>query len=83
MSQRLEPVLLAVAAAALIAGGISWLMDVGDLAGLCWEVGTLFALVPAVGWVLAALRQGRAVWTSSSASRSAALWPCASTLPVP
>ncbi|MFI1069009.1 heavy metal translocating P-type ATPase [Streptomyces puniciscabiei] len=59
VSPRLEPVLLAVTAAALIAGGIAWLMDAGDLAGLFWELGTLFALVPAVGWVLAALRQGR------------------------
>jgi heavy metal translocating P-type ATPase len=59
VSPRLEPVLLAVTAAALIAGGIAWLMAAGGLAGLFWELGTLFALVPAVGWVLAALRQGR------------------------
>ncbi|WP_028800212.1 heavy metal translocating P-type ATPase [Streptomyces sp. 142MFCol3.1] len=58
-SPRLEPVLLTVTAAALIAGGIAWLMGAGNLADLFWGLGTLFALVPAVGWVVVALRHGR------------------------
>ncbi|MGW4567685.1 heavy metal translocating P-type ATPase [Streptomyces sp. NPDC004561] len=58
VSSRLEPVLLAVTAAALLAGGVAWLMDAGDLAGLFWPLGTLAALVPAVGWVLVALWHG-------------------------
>ncbi|WP_225101640.1 heavy metal translocating P-type ATPase [Streptomyces sp. CoH27] len=59
-SARLEPVLLAVTAAALTAGGIAWLADSGRLADLFWGLGTLSAVVPAVGWVLSALRHGHA-----------------------
>ncbi|MFI0790149.1 heavy metal translocating P-type ATPase [Streptomyces lydicus] len=57
---RLEPVLLAVTATALIAGGIAWLTGAGGLADLLWGLGTLSAVGPAVGWVLAALRHGHA-----------------------
>ncbi|GLX53240.1 ATPase P [Streptomyces hygroscopicus subsp. hygroscopicus] len=60
VSPRLEPVLLAVTAAALTAGGIAWLAGAGGLADLLWALGTLSAVVPAVGWVLSALRHGRA-----------------------
>ncbi|WP_107067959.1 heavy metal translocating P-type ATPase [Streptomyces sp. MUSC 125] len=59
-SVRLEPVLLAVTAAALTAGGGAWLAGAGDLADLFWALGTVFAVVPAVGWVIGALRHGRA-----------------------
>ncbi|WP_435860780.1 heavy metal translocating P-type ATPase [Streptomyces spiralis] len=57
---RLETVLLAVTASALFAGGILWLL--GDLAAadLCWALGTIAAVCPAIGWVLAALRHGHA-----------------------
>ncbi|MFC9926555.1 heavy metal translocating P-type ATPase [Streptomyces sp. NPDC127190] len=57
---RLEPVLLAVTTAALAAGGLAWLTGAGGLADLLWGLGTLSAVVPAAGWVLAALRQGHA-----------------------
>ncbi|MFJ9834494.1 heavy metal translocating P-type ATPase [Streptomyces sp. NPDC101169] len=59
-SSRVEPVLLAVTAAALTAGGIAWLAGGTGLADLFWALGTLSAVVPAAGWVVAALRQGRA-----------------------
>nr|BFD81789.1 heavy metal translocating P-type ATPase [Streptomyces sp. Xyl84] len=57
---RLEPVLLAVTATALTAGGVAWLVGATSLAGLLWALGTLSAVVPAAGWVLVALRHGRA-----------------------
>ncbi|MQY12883.1 Copper-transporting P-type ATPase [Streptomyces sp. RB5] len=59
-SPRLEPVLLVVTAAALAGGGIAWLAGDRGLADLCWGVGTAVAVVPAIGWVLSALRQGHA-----------------------
>ncbi|MFI1163452.1 heavy metal translocating P-type ATPase [Streptomyces sp. NPDC020801] len=57
---RLEPALLAVTAGALTAGGVLWLLGDSAAADLCWAIGTIAAVGPAVGWVLAALRQGRA-----------------------
>ncbi|MER8007845.1 heavy metal translocating P-type ATPase [Streptomyces sp. NPDC094149] len=60
VSPRLEPVLLAVTAAALTGGVIAWLADAGGLADLLWGLGTVSAVVPAVGWVLSALRRGQA-----------------------
>jgi heavy metal translocating P-type ATPase len=53
-------VLLAVTAAALAAGGAAWLSGARTLADACWAAGTAVALVPAVVWVVAALRRGRA-----------------------
>ncbi|WP_416071581.1 heavy metal translocating P-type ATPase [Streptomyces sp. ME02-8801-2C] len=55
-----ETVLLAVTATALTAGGVSWLADAPAVADFCWGLGTVVAVVPAVGWVLAALRRGHA-----------------------
>ncbi|MGW3151525.1 heavy metal translocating P-type ATPase [Streptomyces sp. NPDC001177] len=60
VSPRLEPVLLAVTAAALTGGGIAWLVGAHGLADLFWALGTLSAIVPAVVWVLGALRRGHA-----------------------
>ncbi|MGW0771185.1 heavy metal translocating P-type ATPase [Streptomyces sp. NPDC002676] len=60
VSLRLEPVLLAVTASALTAGGIAWLVGEVGLADLFWGLGTLSAIVPAVGWVLTALRRAHA-----------------------
>ncbi|WP_107119002.1 heavy metal translocating P-type ATPase [Streptomyces bungoensis] len=60
VSPRLEPVLLAVTAAALVAGGVAWLTGTRELADLFWALGTLSAVIPAVGWVLSALRHGHA-----------------------
>lgn len=51
-------VLLAVTAVALSAGGIAWIVGAGTLADLFWALGTVVAVVPAVGWVLASLRHG-------------------------
>jgi cation transport ATPase len=59
-SPRLEPALLAVTASALTAGGAAWLAGDAGLADLLWGLGTLAAVPPAVGWVVAALRHGRA-----------------------
>ncbi|MPY56037.1 heavy metal translocating P-type ATPase [Streptomyces spongiae] len=59
-SPRLELALLAVTAAALTAGGIAWFVGAAGLADLFWGLGTVSAVVPAVGWVLAALRHGHA-----------------------
>jgi heavy metal translocating P-type ATPase len=59
-SPRLEPALLAVTTAALVAGGISWLLGAADVADALWGLGTAAAIVPAVVWVLVALRQGHA-----------------------
>jgi heavy metal translocating P-type ATPase len=58
--RRFEPLLLAATAGALTAGGIAWLAGAPDIADLCWGLGTVIAVVPAVVWVLAALRQGHA-----------------------
>jgi hypothetical protein len=44
VSPRLEPVLLAVTAGALTAGGIAWLADAGSLADPFWGLGTLSAV---------------------------------------
>ena len=60
LTHRLEPILLAVTAAALTSGGIAWLADAPSLADLSWALGTMAAVVPAVWWVLAALRRGQA-----------------------
>ncbi|WP_411574750.1 heavy metal translocating P-type ATPase [Streptomyces fradiae] len=59
-SARLEPVLLAVTAAALAGGGVAWLLGAQGAADLVWALGTVAAVVPAVAWVLAALRRGHA-----------------------
>ena len=45
---------------ALVSGGIAWLTGWRTVADGCWIAGTLVAVVPAVLWVLAALRRGRA-----------------------
>ncbi|MDR3080322.1 MAG: heavy metal translocating P-type ATPase, partial [Streptomyces sp.] len=60
VSWKLETVLLAVTAAALVAGGGFWLSGSPGLADLCWGLGTLAAVAPAMGWVLAELRKGHA-----------------------
>jgi heavy metal translocating P-type ATPase len=54
-----EPALVVVTVSALAAGGIAWLAGWRSVADWCWIAGTVVALVPAVIWVLAALRRGR------------------------
>ena len=44
---------------ALAVGGIMWLTGRTEIADVCWIVGTSVAMVPAVLWVVAALRRGR------------------------
>ncbi|MET8130554.1 heavy metal translocating P-type ATPase [Streptomyces sp. NPDC005251] len=51
-------VLLTVTAVALSAGGIAWIVGADTLADLFWGLGTVAAVVPTVGWVLASLRHG-------------------------
>lgn len=58
MPPRIEPLLLAVTAVALVVGGICRLVGASQLADVCWALGTVAAVVPAVGWVLADLRRG-------------------------
>ncbi|MFS8204752.1 heavy metal translocating P-type ATPase [Streptomyces sp. CWNU-52B] len=55
-----EPALLAVTSAALAAGGVCRLTGAAGLADLCWGLGTVVAVAPAVLWVLTALRRGHA-----------------------
>ena len=56
----LEPALLVVTMVALVAGAIAWAGGNNAVADLCWVTGTLVAVLPALGWVVVALRQGRA-----------------------
>ncbi len=44
---------------ALAVGGIMWLTGRTEIADVCWIVGTSVAVVPAVLWVVGALRRGR------------------------
>ena len=59
LRQAVIRVLLATTLVALIAGGMAWLLGAHDVAGICWAAGTLVAILPAVWWVVAALRRGR------------------------
>lgn len=55
-----EPALAVVTVAALAGGGIAWLLGWHRIAESCWIAGTLIAVVPAVVWMSATLRRGRA-----------------------
>ena len=59
LARLAEPVLVAVTLGALAAGGIAWLAGARRIADGCWIAATVVALVPALVWVLAALRRGR------------------------
>lgn len=54
-----EPALVVLTVGALACGGIAWLAGWRPVADSCWIAGTLVAVVPALWWVLAGLRQGR------------------------
>jgi hypothetical protein len=56
----LEPSLLVVTLAALVAGGLAWLAGAHGLADLCWALGKVAAVLPAIGWVIAGLVRRRA-----------------------
>ncbi len=55
----IEPALVVLTLGALAGGGIAWLAGWRDVADGCWIAGTVLAVVPALVWVLVALRRGR------------------------
>ncbi len=57
---QLEHALLIGTAVALFGGGIAWLSGDRAVADVFWAAGTVVAVVPAVVWVVATLRKGRA-----------------------
>src|SRR5271165_3185358 len=59
LRRLVEPALVVVTMSALAAGGIAWLTGWRTVADGCWIAGTAVAVVPAVVWMLAALRGGR------------------------
>ncbi len=59
LRRLVEPALVVVTMSALAAGGIAWLTGSRVAADWCWIAGTTVAVVPAVVWMLAALRGGR------------------------
>ncbi|PYC82659.1 heavy metal translocating P-type ATPase [Streptomyces tateyamensis] len=59
-TRRLEPALLITTSAALVAGGISFLLGSRSTADLCWALGTAAGIGPAAVWVIAALRRKHA-----------------------
>lgn len=59
LGRWLEPTLAAATLVALTAGGIAWLAGAARVADGCWIAGTVVAVIPAVVWVLSALRRGR------------------------
>ena len=56
----IEPALLAITLTGLASGGIAWLADARQVADGCWAAATVVAVIPALAWVIAALRHGRA-----------------------
>ncbi|MFC3961556.1 heavy metal translocating P-type ATPase [Nocardia jiangsuensis] len=57
---RAEPMLLALTAAGLLLGLALWPLGLRAAATGCWLAVTVIALVPAVWWMVAALRRGQA-----------------------
>nr|ABP47459.1 heavy metal translocating P-type ATPase [Mycolicibacterium gilvum PYR-GCK] len=55
----LEPALTILTVGALGAGAVAWLSGADRIADMCWAAGTAVAIVPAVAWVILALRSGR------------------------
>lgn len=55
-----EPALLALTVAALVAGGAAAWAGAHDVAHACWAAGTVAAIVPSLWWVFAALRRRQA-----------------------
>ncbi|RWA15273.1 ATPase P [Mycolicibacterium elephantis DSM 44368] len=54
-----EPALMMITSGALTVGGVLWLIGLRDAADVSWIVGTAVAVVPAILWVVSALRRGR------------------------
>ena len=59
VGRLVEPALVVLTVSALAVGGIAWLGGWRGVADGCWIAGTAVAVVPALVWVLAALRRGR------------------------
>ena len=59
LRRLVEPVLVVLTVGALAAGGIAWLVGRRDIADGCWIAGTVLAVLPALVWVVVALRHGR------------------------
>ena len=57
---RFEPILVVSTVGTLAAGGIAWLVGWHAVADGFWIAGTLAAVIPALVWMLVALRRGRA-----------------------
>ncbi|MEW5808779.1 MAG: heavy metal translocating P-type ATPase [Actinomycetota bacterium] len=58
--RHLEPALTVTTVGALGCGGIAWIAGQQQVAHGCWIAGTVAALAPALWWVIATLRHGRA-----------------------
>ena len=58
-----EPTLLAATVALLTAGGVAWVAGSSGWADALWAAATIVAVVPAVGWVVAAVL--RRTWVST------------------
>ncbi len=77
----IEPALVVFTVGALAAGGVAWLAGWRAVADGCWIAGTVLAVVPALVWVLVALRRGRfgvdviAVLSLVGTLWSASIWP--------
>lgn len=54
-----EPTIVVLTVAALAGGAVAWLTGWRSVADRCWIAGTVLAVVPAVAWVVIALRRGR------------------------
>jgi heavy metal translocating P-type ATPase len=57
---HVEPILVALTVGALVAGGFAWLTGWHTVADRFWTAGTLVAVIPALVWMLTALRRRRA-----------------------
>jgi heavy metal translocating P-type ATPase len=57
--RRATALLLVLTIAALATGGLAWITGARGVADLTWASATLVAIVPALWWVIAALRHGR------------------------
>lgn len=55
----IEPVLVVLTVSGLAAGGLAWVVGRHGIADVCWAVGTLVAVPPALAWVLVAVLRGR------------------------
>lgn len=51
--------LVGVTVGALVVGVVAWSVDATDAADAAWTVGTVSATLPAMWWLVAALRQGK------------------------